>query len=388
VLYGAPSYSFDAVKEPVLGALVKIGAPAIDPLIVGLRGRSSWDRARAAEALGRIGWQPGMDESGAYYWMSKGEWGTVAGMGSTALNPLIAALKDSDWDISRKAARSLGRIGDVRAVDPLIATLGSDHLCAEARDALVGIGAPAVEALIAVLKDGNWKMRDEAASLLGRIGDARAVEPLVVALEDEDKDVRRVAARALGWLGDSRAVEPLKHALPSPDGATERAAADALVAIWSPAVDPLIAALKSKHQPVRVSAAEALGKLGDVRAVAPLIAALEDGTLGLEAVEALGKLGDSRAVEPIVAVMIAAAPNAARSFWAPSEELYNANVQVFPDVQAFTSLAVAADALGRIGDARAAEPLAAQLEHPNPGVRKAAAEALGKLGGARRPTSR
>jgi len=50
------------------------------------------------------------------------------------------------------------------------------------------------------------RVRRDAAGALGKIGDARAVEPLIAALKDEDKDVRTAAARVLGQIRDARAV--------------------------------------------------------------------------------------------------------------------------------------------------------------------------------------
>jgi HEAT repeat protein len=61
-------------------------------------------------------------------------------------------------------------------------------------EALVKIGAPAMEPLIAALKDKDSKDSDvcqAAAEALGEIKDPRAVEPLIAALKDEDSDVRR-----------------------------------------------------------------------------------------------------------------------------------------------------------------------------------------------------
>ncbi len=59
---------------------------------------------------------------------------------------------------------------------------------------------------------GRW---EQAAWALGRLGDARAVEPLIAALKDEDLKVREQAAWALGRLGDARATDEsitqLKH---------------------------------------------------------------------------------------------------------------------------------------------------------------------------------
>jgi HEAT repeat protein len=62
--------------------------------------------------------------------------------------------------------------------------------------------------------------------------------------------------------------------------------------------------LKDEDPGVRGSAAEALGEIGDPRAVGPLINALKDKSLGVRAwgvrvaaTEALGKIGDPRAIE-------------------------------------------------------------------------------------------
>jgi HEAT repeat protein len=72
-----------------------------------------------------------------------------------------------------------------------------------------------VEGLIDALKQGNADIRRKAASSLGRIGDARAVQPLIKALDDKDFYVRGDAAKALGEIGDKRAVTPLKRAMES-----------------------------------------------------------------------------------------------------------------------------------------------------------------------------
>ncbi len=52
-----------------------------------------------------------------------------------------------------------------------------------------------------------------AAETLGKIGDRRAVAPLISLLSDNHKWVRCAAARALGDLGDRRALGPLFKAL-------------------------------------------------------------------------------------------------------------------------------------------------------------------------------
>jgi len=67
-----------------------------------------------------------------------------------------------------------------------------------------------------------------AAKSLGRIGDKRAVEPLIEALKDEDSTIVSEAARALGKIGDKRAVEALTEALKHKDSHVQVAAVEAL----------------------------------------------------------------------------------------------------------------------------------------------------------------
>lgn len=65
----------------------------------------------------------------------------------------------------------------------------------------------------ALLEDPNYKVRVQAALVLGRLRDTSAVPSLTRALEDPNKTVRAIAAQALGQIGDSSAVDPLKALL-------------------------------------------------------------------------------------------------------------------------------------------------------------------------------
>ena len=112
----------------------------------------------------------------------------------------------------------------------------------------------------------------------------------------------------------------------------------------------------------RLNAAEALGKIGNERAVEALIKAVEndpDDVVQWFAIEALGKIGDTRAVEPLIEAL---------KKWDMTKRM------------------AAAEALGKIGDTRAIEPLIKVLSDSYvdrldvAGERKSAAEALEKLG--------
>lgn len=80
---------------------------------------------------------------------------------------------------------------------------------------LLGIGRPSVEILIEYLEDDDWLVREAAADLLGKIGDVRAVEPLMTRLAtDQDTGVKELAIKALGLIGDARPTQLYLEAIP------------------------------------------------------------------------------------------------------------------------------------------------------------------------------
>lgn len=137
------------------------------------------------------------------------------------LDEIILKLKDKDPDVRRRAAMDLGRIGDARAVEPLISALKDKDrdVCNKAEEALEKIGAEAVEPLIGELKDGHASVRANVARTLGRIGSrlildsvgkviigedmlSRIIEDIVNALtkvskNDTNRGVRDIAKEAL-----------------------------------------------------------------------------------------------------------------------------------------------------------------------------------------------
>jgi HEAT repeat protein len=275
-------------------------------------------------------------------------------MGEPAVEPLIAALKDGDRSRRLAVAKVLGQSSDPRALEPLIAAL----------------------------KDEDWLVRSATARALGRIGDTRVVEPLIAALKDTDYHVRDSAVGALGEIGDPSAVEPLIAALKDKNGKVRWSVIYALDNLgWFPdnqedsasywavngeaeypldldsmSVTQLITALYHPEAQVRQAAAQKLGQAGDPRAVEPLIDALKDVNREMRksAAEALGTIGDPRAVELLIAAL----------------KDVNANREMRQS---------AAEALGKISDPRAVEPLIASLKDRNFPY-SYAVDALGQIG--------
>jgi hypothetical protein len=65
----------------------------------------------------------------------------------------------------------------------------------------------------ALSEDPNYKVRVQAALVLGRLGDHSAVGALIKALSDQNKTVRAIAAQALGQLADASAADSLRDLL-------------------------------------------------------------------------------------------------------------------------------------------------------------------------------
>jgi HEAT repeat protein len=191
---------------------------------------------------------------------------------------LVTALRDSDAEVRRAAAKSLGQLEDKRAVP----------------------------GLIAALRDGDGEVRQQAAWALGQLEDKRATEPLAAALKDSNIEVRRKAAWALGQLEDQSAGPALAAALRDADAEVRRTAAWGLGQLeLRTAPAELIDALKDPNADVRRTAAWALSEMGDARAVPALRQMLNDTDADARknAINALGQIRDSSAMQAIIDAM-------------------------------------------------------------------------------------
>ncbi|MGV3757049.1 MAG: HEAT repeat domain-containing protein [Verrucomicrobiota bacterium] len=260
---------------------------------------------------------------------------TVSALGKLkderAANPLVKALHDRDAAVREAAAEALREIGDKRAMEPLVAALkdessGVRWRAASALDSLgwspandtqkalqlvalgkldkaAQLGSAAIEPLIASLKTSVYYKRMQAVEALAWIGDPKVLKPLTEALKDEDSNVRAKAVEGLASLGDGRAVEPLILTLRDQDTRVRATAIDALSKLGDArAIDPLAKLLKDDAWDVRMAAVEALGKFKDSRVILHLVNCLKDKDRDprLAAVISIGKIGDAAAIEHIV----------------------------------------------------------------------------------------
>jgi HEAT repeat protein len=250
----------------------------------------------------------------------------------------IAALKDEDWSIREEAATMLGTLRDPRAVAPLVSVLrdGDRAVRDAASAALLAIGEPAVTTLGACLSDTALTVQELASSVLATIADVRVLVPLTAALKSPDWIVRMHAAKALGRIQDPETVASLMPLLQDRVKAVREEASTALAAIGNAALSSLLGALNHVEWLVRLHAVEALGKTRSPEAVDPLLSTLfndRDRAVREDAVRALGQIGDARAVEGLLTAV---------------KE---------PELRT-----LAVEALGRIGDRRAVPVLIEVLE--------------------------
>jgi HEAT repeat protein len=168
-------------------------------------------------------------------------------------------------------------------------------------------------------------------AVLPELESEAVVAALVSSCQSKDEDVRLSAAEALGNLGDSSPV----------------------------VIAALVSLCQDKNVDVRLSAAQVLGILGDERGVAALVFLCQDKNVDvnilLSAAEALGNLGDS---SPVVIAAL---------------------VSLCQDKNVYVRL-YAAQALGNLGDERGVAALVFLCQDKDEQIRRYAAEALGNLG--------
>lgn len=179
-------------------------------------------------------------------------------------------------------------------------------------------------------------------------------QALQKALADSDPAVRQSAAASLDALEAREQLDMLLHQLQDGERGQRIAAAYALERIHSPKVFiPLLEAMKSQDPDLRSAAAQVLGAKCHPKTLSPLVKALADPEPGVqvEVVRALSGFSDRR-IPPVLAPLLRQGDEVALA---------------------------AITALGALGFSEGEAALVAALDDERVLIRKAAAEALGRL---------
>jgi HEAT repeat protein len=268
----------------------------------------------------------------------------------------------------------------------------------EAAEKLAGAGKDAVSPLIEALTDTHPGVRAGAAYALGKIGDLQAVSPLIDLLQDPNENVRSITASALGRLGDPRAGVPLSKIL-NDSYADARLMASGSLANMAKAlqvkgetkpVSPLIEALDDQDKRIRLNAVIALARIGDRRAVQPLMNLMlrqEDYDVQTAAIAGLGDLGSPMAVPLLVKILeevkddfvkgaaIEALGKTGADYGSQVQEIL---VPFLGDSDVFVRQ-MTCKALGMVGDRRIAPSLEYSLHDTDEKVSQVARRSLEKL---------
>jgi HEAT repeat protein len=139
-------------------------------------------------------------------------------------------------------------------------------------------GREVLEALVRDRHVPDAAAAEAIALLAARLPPDRAGPLLVEILKSRTDDARRQAIEALGHLRYAPALGPLVVLLERADPATASAAAAALASLGDAKSETaLLEVLTGTERDVRLAAVRALGKVGTVRAVEPLMRLAESG---------------------------------------------------------------------------------------------------------------
>lgn len=295
--------------------------------------------------------------------------------------PLLNDLQSTDWKIRSNAAQMLGGARDLKAVEPLIHALSTDT---------------------------SWTVRTRAATALGRLKDARTVEALVCAMKAGNWQLLKHAFSNVVKFGDKAVPVLAAYANNREETTSFRGACiDALGAINSPATIPvLLPLLDDPDIMVRIQAIGALGQTKNEEVFQALLRGLEniapfkilEGThdfgykpaIQQALVQALSDWDDERVIAPFVALLgskeafgpdtdtLTGVTNALRKMSGVSGKMFH-EIEAALDGATPTGRIAVALSLVWLRDRRGLETLAALRDDEDAGVRAAARWAYGQL---------
>ena len=213
-----------------------------------------------------------------------------------------------------------------------------------------------IATLLAQLKGGDRKHRAAACANLSFSPDPAVIGALEKTLGDPNYEVRLAAARALADLGEIKSLSRFIEGLEIGAGLESRAIMSILRDLGANAVPQLLNELDRTHADAfKLHLIEALGRIGDLRAVAPIVPFASHASVEFRAtaLRALGFLGDNEALPAVLRGL--------------GDERWEVRTQ-------------AATCAGRIGAVLCVSPLKSLLDDAEWWVRLRAAEALYMLG--------
>ena len=295
-----------------------------------------------------------------------------------------------DFWVAFASANALGRIGERKAITPLIKSLVLyDGLILDVElppgpyDALIAMGERAFKPLHRALRNGSLIIRREAVMILSWSEGDPAIPAIARLLKDKDEDVRNSTITALSNIGGSSVIPHMAAAL------NDRSARIRLKAIEytrnnadSTVKESIRKSLSDTNGKIRALAAATAGELKDRYSVPILMNLARNDTIDVRkaAIRSLGNIGDDRAL-PLLREIMEKQDNQAR------DEAVIAYLKLRPVLDDITDVCVVdsfsvktrlaiGSVLYRIGDPQGIHMLEYVLQDPNPYIRKDALDSL------------
>ncbi len=330
-----PEWELKTAAAETIENIIKINDTGI--LVNLLSSPNSFARKIAAKTLARVKWVSRNKQEQAAYFIAAQQWSKCVSLGEPAVQPLLLILKDEDWRIQLQVVEALGRIKNPQALSPLSEIFNDPTNHLDVRLAVV--------------------------EAFGRIPGDQALASLMLTLYDTDLLIRKKAAFTLGETKDSRTIDPLIMAYKDPQNDLELRLIilQALGKIINPkAVELLVKSLNNSNTTIRKTALTILLNIKNPNSTRFIIKSLRDTDPEPRAIlaEELIKLGETKLADGQIDILISI--------------LNSTNVK--PDIK----LKIIRT-LTRINDYDIITPLIDALNDPDITVKKAAAEALQKL---------
>ncbi len=226
------------------------------------------------------------------------------------LKPLINHLDDRDETVRHQIVTLIGDLENSESVPALIKILEKDEYQNVQRAAAEALGKlkdnRAIPYLIAKLDSSYPLVRHYAVSALKNFNDALVIQKLLAILADSEEtiDIRHQAALSLGEIGNKIAIPDLLKIYQSPDQPVESKllAVITLGMLSNPIGFDFAMEFTHSDQPYLIGLAlTALGHIKNSKALPTLIDYLKYGNKAQRAIaaEALGNLGDAQAIPPL-----------------------------------------------------------------------------------------
>jgi HEAT repeat protein len=316
-------------------ALIRIGEPAIRPIVQRLRTESDVDvRLSLVNLLGDLRSAEGFDMLVSLVATEQDinvASSTVSSLGkyrdASALPHLIAALQRDDLWLKFHVIEALGEIGDRAALPAILPLYAEKSLRKPVLEAVGKIADVGTATFLLNIIAGDEKLNLTALRALVRIAEAakpRIVEqserlliqrkfresfpqekvpPLIEHLHSTPKrDVKNFILKFLGWSGDERALPVLLNYLEMPD--TAEVAAQALIDFGSPAMPAILDTLRNADEDEIVAlllrVINVIGRADCVPSILPFLDH-DNAMIRRLAIETLGEIVDPGSIDYLLA---------------------------------------------------------------------------------------